>query len=162
MRHEQPTFRDVPAETVNAVKNPDRPLARFSFPGLTVKILVPRWENGGVTELALGEMKAGKTLSWGFHPCREQYYVRSGRVKLTLFGEERIAGKGCVINVPMLAPFTLEALEDAAVYDVGGQTEWFNFLLDYDSLRTYSPERLPEALPALMERDGVAIEGLHN
>ena len=161
VRHEQPTFTDVPAETVNAVKNPARPLARFDFPGLTVKVIVPRWENGGVTELVLGEMAAGKKLSWGYHPCREQYYVRSGRVKLTLFGEERIAKAGCIINVPMLAPFTLEALEDAAVYDVGGQAEWFSFLLDYDSLRTYSPERLSEALPALMERCGVAVTNLN-
>ena len=149
------------AETVNAVKNPARPLARFDLPGLTVKVIVPRWENGGVTELVLGEMQAGKKLTWGYHPCREQYYVRSGRVKLTLFGEERIAKAGCIINVPILAPFTLEALEDAAVYDVGGQPEWFSFLLDYDSLRTYSPERLSEALPALMERCGVAVTDLN-
>ena len=159
-RHEQPVFTDVPAETVNAVKNPARPLAAFDFPGLRVKVLVPRWENGGVTELVLGEMQAGTRLRWGYHPCREQYYVRRGRVKLSLFGEERIAGKSCIINVPMLAPFSLEALEDAEVYDVGGQTEWFSFLLDYESLRTYSPERLAEALPALKERDGVALEAI--
>ncbi len=150
----------MPAETVNAVKNPARPLAAFDFPGLRVKVLVPRWENGGVTELVLGEMQAGTRLRWGYHPCREQYYVRRGRVKLSLFGEERIAGKSCIINVPMLAPFSLEALEDAEVYDVGGQTEWFSFLLDYESLRTYSPERLSEALPALKERDGVALEAI--
>ena len=142
------------------MKNPARPLARFEFPGLTAKVIVPRWENWGVTELVLGEMKAGTRISWGYHPCREQYYVRRGRVKLSLFGEERIAGKSCVINVPMLAPFSLEALEDAEVYDVGGQTEWFNFLLDYTSLKTYNPERLEEALPALKERDGVAIEAI--
>lgn len=159
-RHEQPVFVDVPAESVNAVKNPARPLARFEFPGLTAKVIVPRWENWGVTELVLGEMKAGTRIRWGYHPCREQYYVRKGKVKLSLFGEERIAGKSCIINVPMLAPFSLEALEDAEVYDVGGQTEWFNFLLDYTSLKTYSPERLAEALPALKERDGVAIEGI--
>ena len=83
-------------------------------------------------------------------------------MKLSLFGEERIAQKSCVINVPMLAPFSLEALEDAEVYDVGGQTEWFNFLLDYHSLRTYSPERLEEALPALKDRDHVAVEAIES
>ena len=161
-KHEQPTYIDVPAETVNAVKNPARPLASFHFPGLTAKVIVPRWENWGVTELVLGEMKAGTKITWGYHPFREQYYVRKGKVKLSLFGEERIAGKSCVVNVPMLAPFSLEALEDAEVYDVGGQTEWFNFLLDYHSLRTYAPERLAEALPALKERDHVAIETIIN
>ena len=159
-RHEQPVFTDVPAEAVNAVKNPARPLASFDFPGLKVKVIVPRWENWGVSELILGEFKAGTRVKWGYHPFREQYYVRRGKVKLSLFGEERIAGKSCVINVPMLAPFSLEALEDAEVYDVGGQTEWFNFLLDYESLRTFSPERLAEALPALRERDRVAVDAI--
>ena len=147
---------------MGAVRNPARPLAAYAFDGMTAKIIVPRWENGGVTECTLAEMKAGFTLRWGYHPTREQYYVRSGRVKLTVFGEEYVAGKACLVNVPKLAPFTLTALEDAEVYDMGGQTKWFAFLQDYESVRTYDPARLGdrEAMQALKDKYGIPLESM--
>ena len=101
-------------------------------------------------------------LPWGYHPTREQYYVRSGKVKLTVFGEEYVAGKACLVNVPRLAPFTLTALEDAEVYDMGGQTKWFAFLQDYESVRTYDPARLADkaALQALKDKYGIPLESM--
>lgn len=162
VRHEQPFFVDVPTETVNAVKHPDRPLGKFEFDGVTVKTIVPRWENGGVTELNLAELQAGTTLRWGYHPYREQYYVRKGRVELNIYGESYVAKKSCVINVPKLAPFRLTALEDAEVYDVGGQTHWFNFLLDLESIRTFNRERLndPQTLIQLKETYRIPLEAI--
>ena len=162
LKCEQPVYRDVPPEEMGAVRNPARPLATYAFDGMTAKILIPRWDNGGVTECTLAEMKAGFTFRWGYHPTREQYYVRSGKVKLTVFGEEYIAGKACLVNVPKLAPFSLKALEDAEVYDMGGQTRWFAFLQDYESVRTYDPARLgdKEAMQALKDKYGIPLESM--
>ena len=159
---EVPVFRDVPPEEMGCVRNPTRPLAAYAFDGMTAKVMVPRWENAGVTECVMAEMKKGFTLRWGCHPFREQYYVRNGRVKLSIFGEEHIAGKACLVNVPKFAPFSLTALEDAEVYDVGGQTWWFTFLMDYESVRTYDPERLkdPEALQALKDKHGIFLAAM--
>ena len=83
-------------------------------------------------------------------------------MKLTVFGEEHIAGKACLVNVPKLAPFSLKALEDAEVYDVGGQTRWFAFLQDYESVRTYDPARLQdkEAMQALKDKYGIPLESM--
>lgn len=162
IRHEQPAYRDVPAEEMGAVRHPSRPLAAYAIGGLTVKVIIPRWENAGVSEVVMAELPAGCAVTWGYHQTREQYYVRSGRVKLSILGEEYIAGKACIINVPKLAPFTLTALEPAEVYDMGGQTHWFSFLQDYESLRTFTPARLqePETLPVLKEKYRVEVQSI--
>lgn len=159
IRCEPPVFRDVPPEEMGAVRNPARPLAAYRFDGLTVKVIVPRWENAGVTECVMAEIAAGGSLRWGYHSYREQYYVRRGRVKLSIFGEEHVAQKACIINVPKLAPFTLTALEDAEIYDMGGQTRWFAWLQDLESVRTYDPARLgdAEAMQALKDKFGVPL-----
>lgn len=159
---ELPFYRDVPPEEMGAVRNPSRPLAAFQFPGAVVKVIVPRWENAGVTECCMAELQKGAKLRWGYHRYREQYYVRKGSVKLTLFGEEYIAKKSCIINVPMLAPFTIQALEDAEIYDMGGQTKWFAFLLDYESVRTYDPERIakPEEVQKLKDKFGIPLTSI--
>ena len=159
LRCEMPVYRDVPPEEMGAVRNPARPLAAYAFDGFTAKVLVPRWENAGVTECVMAEAEAGVTFRWGYHRCREQYYVRKGRVLLSVFGEEHTAGKSCVINVPKLAPYSLTVLEDAEVYDVGGQTLWFAYLQDYESVRTYDPARLGdrEAMQALKDKFGVEL-----
>ncbi len=162
IKHEQPVFTDVPVETVNAVKHPDRPLFKYDFDGLTAKVIVPRYENGGVTELVLAEMAKGTKIEWGYHTYREQYYVRKGRVRIDIGDESFTAHKACVVNIPKLVPFSITALEDAEVYDVGGQTHWFSFLLDYASLATFSPERFnnPEEISALKEKFNIPIKAI--
>ena len=159
LRCEMPVFRDVPPEEMGAVRNPSRPLAAYAFPGFTAKVIVPRWENAGVTECVMAEAEAGVTFRWGYHRCREQYYVRKGRVKLSVFGEEYEAGKSCIVNVPKLAPYSLTVLEDAEVYDMGGQTLWFSYLQDLESVRTYDPARLKDgaAMQALKDKFGIEL-----
>ena len=159
IRMEPPVCTDIPVEQMAAVKHPSRPHSTYKFDGVTVKLIVPRWENAGVSEVILAEMDAGTAIHWGYHRNREQYYVRKGKVKLSIFGEEHIAGKACVINVPKLAPFSLTALEDAEVYDMGGQTRWSAFLQDYLSIQVNDPARLQdqEAMAALKEKFGVEV-----
>ena len=156
---ELPVFRDVPPEEMGAVRNPSRPLAAYAFDGFTAKVIVPRWENAGVTECVMAEAEAGVTFRWGYHRCREQYYIRKGRVKLHIFGEDYVAKQGCLVNVPKLAPYSLTALEKAEIYDMGGQTKWFAFLQDYESVRTYDPDRLKdrEAMQALKDKFGIEL-----
>ena len=162
IRCELPYYKDVPPEEMGAVRHPSRPLAAFDFPGATVKVIVPRWENAGVTECCMAELQKGAKLTWGYHSYREQYYIRKGSVRLTVFGETYTAKKGCIVQVPKLAPFSLQALEDAEVYDMGGQTKWFAFLLDFESVRHYEPERIakPEEVQALKDKWGIQLQSL--
>ena len=42
---------------------------------------------------------------------------------------------------------------------MGGQTRWFAFLQDYESVRTYDPARLQdkEAMQALKDKHGIPL-----
>lgn len=156
---EPPVYEEIPTEEMSAVRHPDRPLAVFKFDGVTVKPITRRCENAGVCELVLAEMEPGFSMSYKYHSQREQFYVREGKVKLTLFGEEYIVTSESIINVPMLAPFTITALEKSDVYDVSGQAHWFAFLLNLESIRKNDPERLkdPETLKKLKEQFKVEV-----
>jgi quercetin dioxygenase-like cupin family protein len=163
IKRERPYYIDVPTEKVNAIKNPKRPIASYEFEGATVKVIVPRWEDGGVCECICAEMEPGFTVNWVKYPeYRELFYVRNGKVKFTICGKEYIAGKACIVNVPRLAPHSLVALEKSEVYEVHAQTHWFSFLQDYQSIRKLFPERLadPNTLISLKEKFGVQIDSI--
>jgi quercetin dioxygenase-like cupin family protein len=160
---ERPVYREVPVETVLPVKNPKRPYAEYKFEGLTMKVLTTRWENAGVNEMVCAEMEKGFTAEWNRYPLqRELYYVRSGCVRFTVYGTDYTAMGGCVVNIPKFAPHSLAALEKSEVYDMGGKTLWFSFLQDYESIRTYAPERLdkPEEIEALKKKFGCEIKSI--
>ncbi len=157
---ERPVYKEVPSSEVLAVKNPDRPYASYEFPGCTVKVITTRWENAGVNEMICAQMKKGFTAQWNPYPReRELYYVRHGLVEFTVYGEKHLAKEGCIVNIPRFAPHCLKALEDSEVYDMGGKPNWFAFLQDLESIRTYAPERLkdPEELTNLRKKFGVEV-----
>ena len=163
IKRERPCYTDVPAETNNSVKNPNRPKAVYKFDGVTVKIIVPRWEDWGVCECICAEMEPGFTAKWVKYPrSRELYYVRNGKVKFTIFDKEYIATKACLVNIPQNAPHSLVALEKSEVYQVHANTHWFSFLQDYESIKQLFPERLedPETLKTLKEKYECDIESI--
>lgn len=163
IKRERPTFVDVPSEKCNAVKNPSRPLASYELDGCTVKIMIPRWENWGVCEVICAEMKKGFSLKSSKYPkARQMFYVRNGKVKFSFFGQEFIATKSCLVNIPQYANYTVEALEDSEVYDMGGQAHWFEFFQDYKSLKENWPERFANAdeIKALKEKFDVCVESI--
>ncbi len=157
------TVEEVPAEKCLAVKNISRPWASYDFPGCSMKIVVERWENGGSKELCCAVMEPGFTAQWDNYPAlREVLYVRSGKVKFNIMGEEVIADRECVVDIPRFAPHSLEALEHSEVYDLGGQTMWSLFLQNYTSVRELDPERFakPETIQELKEKFNCPIKSI--
>ena len=149
---------DVPAEQCLAVKNPARPHAAYAFPGVCMKVIVERWENGGVKELVLAEMEPGFTAEWvKYPPLRELLYVRKGKVKFTVLGQEFVADDECLVNIPRFAPHRLEALERSEVYDLGGQSYWSLFFQGYEFLRADPARLTPEAVEALKQKFSIPI-----
>ncbi|MBR5702387.1 MAG: hypothetical protein IKX47_07950, partial [Oscillospiraceae bacterium] len=132
------------------------------LPGCSVKVLVERWENGGVKELDCAVMEPGFTAEWvKYPPLRELLYVRSGKVKFNILGQEFIADDECVVSIPRFAPHSLEALEHSEVYDLGGQSYWSLFFQSYEYIRTKEPERLtPETVEALKKKFQVQIKSI--
>ena len=154
--------REVPTADCHAIKNPQRPHAAYEFPGVSFRIIVERWENGGVKELECALMEPGFSARWvKYPPLRELFYVRSGKVKFTIGGVEFIADDECVVDAPRFLPRGIEVLEKTEMYDLGGQPYWSLFLQNYVSIQHYDPARLtPENLKALKERFHVQIESI--
>lgn len=152
--------QEVPAEQCMAIKNPARPHAAYEFPGLSFRVVVERWENGGTKELCCAIAEPGFTAEWvKYPPLRELFYVRKGKVKFTIMGEEVIADDECVVNVPKFAPHSLEVLEQAEIYELGGQSMWSLFLQNYSSIRCFDPERFakPETVEALKQKFNIPV-----
>ena len=155
-------WKEVPTEQCPAIKNPNRPHAAYEFPGCSFRIVVERWENGGVKELDCAMMEPGFTAQWvKYPPIRELFYLRKGKVKFSICGKEFIADDECVINAPRFAPRSIEVLEPSEMYDLGGQPYWSLFLQNYASIKHYDPNRLtPEKLQELKNRFHIQIESI--
>ncbi len=151
--------RPVPTEQCSAIRNLSRPLAKYDFPGCSMNVMVERWENGGVKELDCAVLEPGFTAEWETYPSiKELFYVRSGKIKFRIMGQEFVAGSESVVIAPRFAPRSIEALERTELYELGGQAWWSLFLQSYASIRQYEPERLtPETLAALKERFHIPV-----
>jgi len=156
-------YKEVPTEECLAIKNPSRPHAEYKFEGVTMKVIVERWENGGVKELCCAEMQPGFTAEWDKYPkLRELFYVRKGKVKFKVMNDEFIADDECVVDIPRFAPHSIEVLEETEMYELGGQTYWSLFLQNYESIRQRDPKRLedPETLETLKKKFDMPIKSI--
>lgn len=153
--------KEVPTEQCLAIKNPSRPHASYQFNGVTVKIMVERWENGGVKELALFEMQPGFTAEWEQFPAEQELlYLRKGKIRFKVMNEEFVADDECVISIPKFAPHSLEVLEYSELYDMGGQVYWSILMQTLASLKHYHPEQLedPEKIEQLKKQFACPIK----
>ena len=160
-------YTEVPTEQCIAVKNPNRPWAEYKLDGVTMKVIVERWENGGTKELCCAVMQPGFTAEWDKFPAvRDEFYVRKGKVKFTIMGQEVIADDECIVDIPRFAPHSMEVLEETEMYELGGQTYWSLFLQQYTSLKNRFPERFndPAEIEALKKKfaDTVKSIGMKN
>jgi quercetin dioxygenase-like cupin family protein len=141
--HEALEYERVKPEEINAVRNPKRPLARFELDGVTLNMVVGRWETNGIRETWQARMDKGFHVQWNDFPIRpELYYVTEGEVKFTVYGEEYTAHEDCLVKIPKFAPHSMVALSDAAMYDLGGLTLWYLLLHDYSALLQQKSEKL--------------------
>ena len=128
-----------------------------------MKVIVERWENGGTKELCCAVMEPGFTAEWDKYPAvRDLFYVRKGKVKFNIMGEEVIADDECVVNVPKFAPHSMEVLEKTEMYELGGQTMWSLFLQQYTSVKQRFPERRedPATLETLKTKFNVTVKSI--
>ena len=152
---EPPLFEECAAEKCSSIRNIKRPMATFALDGVSMKMISARWENGGVCEMWAADMQKGfsvKSDPYIIHP--DLFYITSGQVKFTVYGEEFIAGPECVVKAPKLSNYTIEALSDAVMYDVGGVPRWYAYLQDRSSVMQNDPERAKDAetLKSLREK----------
>ena len=151
---------EVPTEQCQAIKNIERPHAAYDFfPGLSFRVVVERWENGGVKELDCAVMEPGFCVEWQrIPPLRELLYLRKGRIRFKVMGKEFEADDECVIDLPRYAPRSFEVLEHSELFDMSGQSYYSLFFQDYAAIRHYDPARLtPETVEGLKKKYDVQI-----
>ena len=159
--HEPMDYVRVPNEEVYPVRHPDRPIAKFELDGVTVKLMVGRWECAGVREINYFEFQKGFTAETVDFPAyRELYYVREGEIKFKVFNDEFIARKDNLVDIPHFIAHSMEALTDSAMYDMGGLTCWYDFLHDYTTLVKKFPERAKDSnmMDQLKRLNGCSIK----
>ena len=145
-RAEDPVdYKRVDWKEMDSVRHISRPLAVEHFDGVTMKMLIARWETGGVKEVWAAEMERGFTACSNPFPLKtEMLYVTEGEVKFTVYDDTFVAHRECIVKLPKYGEYRIEALTDAVVYDVNGQTEWFGLFRDLSSIRCTDPARLAD------------------
>ena len=91
-------------------------------------------------------MEPGFYAKWDAYPVTQDlFYVTEGKIKFTVYDEEFVAEKDCLVKIPKYAPRSFEVLEQASMYDVGGITRWYAMCQDYSALKKYAPEKADKA-----------------
>ena len=151
---------EVPPEQVSAVRNIARPLEEFKLEGVTMKMIIARWENAGFNEMWAAEMEPGFHAEWVEFPSEnEMYYVTEGEIKFKVYDEEFIAYPECVVKIPMYASRSIMALKKSVMYDIGGLTRWQALLQDRTAI-IRDPQRAkdPEEMQRLKDKYGCQIK----
>jgi len=134
--HDASSYVRCDPSEIDAVRNPNRPLAKFEFNGVTLGMVVARWETWGVREIWHAAMSKGFHAEWDEFPLLpELFYVTSGEVEFTVYGEKYTAYEDCLVKIPKFAPHSLVAKTDATMYDIGGLSSWYLFLHDFTDLK---------------------------
>ena len=162
VQRENFVYVDAPKEQCAAVRHVDRPLAAYEFPGVSMRVIVERWENGGVKEMVCAVCEPGFTAEWvKYPPLRELLYLRKGRIRFKVLGKEFVADDECVVDIPRFAPHSMEVLEHSELYDLGGQSWWSMFLQSLQYVRTKAPERdNEETVEALKKRYDIQVRSI--
>ena len=142
IRENPPYEERVPREELFEIRVYEKPLAIYDYPGVSMRQYTGRWENNGLTELWLAELKKGFKANYAqYNPNVDLFYVIDGEVMFTVADEEFVATKRCLVKIPRYAPRRFEALTDAKMYDAGGATHWLDFFGDMASLKKMSPDK---------------------
>lgn len=77
-----------------------------------------RYVHGEKGMLVRFELKKGALIPKHHHPNEQITYILSGRVKVTMDGDDHIVKSGEVLIIPANVPHSFEALEDTIDIDV--------------------------------------------
>ena len=156
-------YQRVPWQEMDCVRHISRPLAVERFDGVTMKMLIARWETAGVKEVWAAEMEKGFAVCSNPYPLKtEMLYVTQGELRFTVYDDSFIAHKDCIVKLPKYGEYRIEALSDAVVYDMNGQTDWFGLFRERGAMLAADPACLSdaEALRALKHRHGCEIRSV--
>lgn len=145
LTREQPVAELVDKRSMHELRAPDFAFSSFEGDGFSLKLKVGKWETAGVKEV--WQARLSKGLNVEFHYPHKNYtllYVESGKLEVKIMGQSYIAEGDCLIDIPPYHTYDIRVLENAVVYDYGGETDLMALLEDLKSVHTYAPERIAE------------------
>ena len=151
---------EVPWQSLPNVRSIDTPQYTVDYDGCSMRMIFARWENSGDAEIWGARLQKGFVAESELYPLKmEMFYVTEGEVKFKVYDDEFIARRECMVKIPRYAQYSMEALSDAVIFDVGGQTQWFLFFEELKSIKKYAPEKLadPEAMAELRGKHNCGI-----
>lgn len=146
LARETPVPIDVDKHDMYEVRTPEFAYSTYQLDGCELKLKIGRWECNGVKEVWHATMEKGLTVEFATPHCNwELYYVTKGAVQFDIMGEVFTATKDCLVHIPPFHAHTIKVLEDSEMYDYGGETYTMALLEDYESIKTYQPDKLNDA-----------------
>ena len=170
---EHPKMSDLPLtdhKDVYQVRTPDFAWMVHEGPGYAIKLKVEKHETGGVKEIWYADVKKGLTVEYKYpHKGYELFYVKSGKVELTVdhaHGHPEpqtfIVEGSSLIDIPPYHTYTIRVLEDAGIYNYGGEYDLKACLEDMATKRRADPHCFDDQSEYLrfLRRYGVYATGI--
>lgn len=153
--------REVPVElsqpcvdhnTVFQCRTPEFAWTTAEGDGYSLKLKVARFETAGCKEIWNCQLKKGLTAEYKYpHKGYDMLYIKSGKLELTVDhthasadAQTWIVEADSIIDIPPYHTYTIKVLEDAEVYNYGGDHYLQNCIEDLASVKANDPERIAD------------------
>ena len=124
-----------------------------ALPGMTLNLIIARYETHGVKEVWEACMKSGLRMEFATPRYDHRlFWVREGKIKFNIDGTEFAAGPDMLVYVPPFHTFTLETVEDSDMVDLSCPYLLQDLLEELHLTRAKRPEKLgdPEFMAGLL------------
>lgn len=160
----------VDRTTVHHCRIPEFAWTTYEGEGFSLKLKIARFETYGCKEVWNCQLKKGLTAEYAYpHKGYDMLYVKSGKIELTVDHTHNsaepqtwIVEADTIIDVPPYHTYTIKVLEDAEVYNYGGEHYLQNCLEDLSSVKANDPERIAtkEGMLKFLRKYGVYATNL--
>lgn len=133
--------------------------------GYSIKLKICKWETAGCKEIWHADVKKGLKVDYDYpHKGYDLFYVQSGKLEITIKHSYTnaepmtfIAEDDSIIDIPPYHTYTIRVLEDAALYNYGGEYNLEACLEDLASMKQSTPELFndPASYLAFLRKYGV-------
>ncbi len=145
LTREPPVAEAVDKNQVHELRSSEFGFVTYEGDGWRLRQKVGRWECDGVKEVWQASLEQGFTVTWDYpNQNWELYYITGGKIRFTVEGKEYLAEKDCLVHIPPYHVHTMEVLENAELFDYGGETRLLELLEDHASIMKNQPEKLKD------------------
>ena len=151
-RQKPAVWNDPPVDhsQVFQCRTPEFAWTRYEGEGFSLQLKICKFETAGCKEIWHADLKKGLKAEFGYpHKGYDLYYVQRGKLKVTICNthssaepQSFIVEDETIIDIPPYHTYTVEVLEDTALYDYGGQHDLQACLEDLRAVKESDPAQV--------------------